>query len=79
VLVSVSEVIPPEVWLVTFDVEGKKVTFRGGAVGFNQISDFMRSLSGSAYFTNLNLVQTQQEKLPTGLEVTTFELKAMKR
>jgi len=79
VLVALSTAIPSEVWLSNFRVENSQVSFVGSSLGFNQISDFMKNLGESAYFTDLRLQNTQQATTERGAEVAVFELQAKQR
>ncbi|MGZ3687096.1 MAG: PilN domain-containing protein [Bdellovibrionota bacterium] len=79
VLLTLSGGIPTEVWLSDFKVANEDVAFKGSSLGFNQISDFMRNLNESAYFTDLHLINTQQGKDDVGADVAQFELSAKRR
>jgi len=75
---SLSAAIPQDVWLKSLKIGDKDVNFKGQSFGFVKISDFMNSLSESAYFTDLKLVSTQRDN-EGGPEVVAFELEAKKR
>lgn len=76
-LMALSTAIPQNVWLNSIKITGKDAVFKGESVGFNLISDFMKSLNESAYFTDVRLEGTQREK--DGPDLATFELGAKKR
>lgn len=78
-LSALSSTIPGEVWLVDFKLDGEDVKFNGMSLGFNQISDFMKTLNENAYFMDVRLVATQQAQDETGTNVAKFELAAKRR
>ena len=77
-LIAISSAIPSEVWLNDFRVEKTDVTFKGMALGYGQISDFMKTLNSDAFFSGIELKNSQQEKLGA-VEVASFELKGKRR
>jgi hypothetical protein len=78
-LLSLAQAVPSELWLSEFEIEKGEVTFKGGALGFNQISDFMKSLGENIYFADVELKNSEQVKETSGQEVATFELRAKRR
>ncbi len=78
-MLNMSQVIPKEVWLTEFRVQSDDVSMKGYSLGYNQISDFMKNLSESAYLSDLKLGSTQASRDETGSEVAQFELDAKKR
>ncbi|OFZ78786.1 MAG: hypothetical protein A2583_09660 [Bdellovibrionales bacterium RIFOXYD1_FULL_53_11] len=78
-LLSVATAIPKDVWLSSFKVDGPSVVFSGGSVGFNPVSDFMKTLGESAYFSELNLQKTEQTRDAAGTEIAIFELMARRK
>jgi Tfp pilus assembly protein PilN len=79
ILVSVATMIPKDVWLSELKTEKLDITMKGSSLGFNQISDFMKSLNESAYFMDVDLKNSQQSKDSSGDEFAVFELKAKRR
>lgn len=79
VLISIAEAIPKDVWLQDFKIAKGEVTMKGYSLGFNQISDFMKSLNENVYFTDVGLKNTQQAKDEAGVEVANFELSAKRK
>ena len=77
-LIAISNAIPAEVWLNDFKVEKNDVTFKGLALGYGQISDFMKALNSDAFFSGIELKNSQQEKMGS-VEVASFELKGKRR
>lgn len=78
-LASLSSSLPSDVWLNSFAVASGKAKFMGFSTNYNQISDFMKNVNDSAYFTGLGLVNTQQTKDETGADAASFELSAEMR
>jgi len=79
-LISIAESIPKDVWLTEFKVIKKEVGFKGSALGFNQISDFMKSLNENLYFADVSMKSTQQVKdKQSGSDLAEFELSAKRR
>ena len=79
ILTTLSSGIPQEVWLSDLRIQESEVSIKGSSYGFNQISDFMKNLSDSAYFKDLKLLGTQQNKDSTGVNLATFVIVAKRR
>jgi hypothetical protein len=77
-LTQLSNGIPKDVWLTEFKVDKMDISIRGASLGFNQVSDFMKNLSDSSYFVDIDLKNSQQGK-DQGYEVASFELNAKRR
>lgn len=77
-LVSIANAIPTEVWLSEFKVEKSDVIFKGAAMGFGQISDFMKNLNENAFFLGVELKNSQQDR-EGSVEIASFELKGKRR
>lgn len=77
-LIELSRVIPAEVWLANFKVDDVTCVIGGSAIGFNQLSDFMRNLRTVPYFQDVTLNQSQAVAAKVG-EVTTFDLTIKRR
>ena len=78
-LLALATSIPGEVWLSDLKIDPEGLKLKGNSLGFNQISDFMKGLNESAYFSELKLVSTVQAKDDTGQEVAAFEMSAKRR
>lgn len=76
---ALSDIIPPDVWITEFRVDGGKISLTGGSVGLDQVSKFMSNLSENIFFTELTLKSTTQERNKAGLEVSKFDLSARRR
>ena len=67
VLANLADATPDQVWLVEFTENNGAATVTGLALDNQTIATFMRSLAGSTYFTDVDLVETtqvEQEGLP---------------
>jgi hypothetical protein len=78
-MIALSGAIPQDVWLTGLKIGEQDVSFKGASLGFNQISDFMKNLNESAYFTDVRLQGSQKSKDESGAEVAGFELEAKRR
>lgn len=76
---SLAGSLPKDVWLSEFKAADNEVTFRGYSLDFNQISDFMKNLNESAYFSDVTIKNTQQAKDELGVDVASFDLVAKRR
>jgi Tfp pilus assembly protein PilN len=76
--------IPRELWLNTIKVTDDEIKVQGFSyasegTGYDQITDFMQTLSQSAFFNDVKLVNTQKDKDESGVEVASFELAAKRK
>lgn len=78
-LLTLSHIIPVEVWLSDIQLDSTSLKIKGDALDFNPISEFMKNIKETAYFKDANLRSSQQGKEETGLEVTKFEIHAERR
>lgn len=78
ILLTLATSIPKDVWLKGVKIENADVSLKGFAVGFNQVSGFMKALNESAYFSDVRLQNSQQEK-DDGKEIAAFEFAAKRR
>jgi len=78
-LLSLTTSIPTEVWLTGFELKESVINVRGGSIDINLVSDFIKKLSSTPYFKNVNLKKTDQTKDSSGLDTATFELSAVRR
>ncbi len=77
-MLSLSTGIPKDVWLSGLEYGSKGIHFRGAALGFDQITDFMKNLGDNAFLTDLKLLSSQKTT-EEGTEVTSFELEAKRK
>ena len=67
VMESLSSATPPKLWLTRFRETGGNLALDGLAIDHQTIADFLKELSSSAYFKNVDLVETtqiQQDNVP---------------
>ncbi len=60
IMESLSLATPSRLWLTEFKESGGNLTLTGLAVDNQTVADFLKSLSTSAYFANVDLVETTQ-------------------
>jgi type IV pilus assembly protein PilN len=73
VLDELSNAIPKRVWLVSFQEAGGGLSLKGAAIDNADISEFMRALQKSPYFTDVNLRFTQSDTRE-GVSIYNFEV-----
>ncbi len=61
-LLQISQTIPKDVWLTDFNVGSKDVSFSGQSMSYDQISEFLKSVQSSSYFTGVILKNVEQNK-----------------
>ena len=78
-LVVLSKSIPDDVWLSNFALTQSDIAISGLSDGFGPISDLMKNLGETAYFSDLELRgSSKAQGYPSG-DVTQFELTAKRR
>jgi Tfp pilus assembly protein PilN len=78
-LLSLSIGIPKDVWLSEINITDQEVKLKGFSLGFDQITDFMKTLGDNEFLTDLKLGDSQKAKDPTGIDVASFDLVAKKK
>jgi type IV pilus assembly protein PilN len=63
VMADLAKATPDRVWLTDFTEAGGGATITGQAVDNQIVAVFLRNLSGSPYFTNVDLVETTQDQV----------------
>jgi type IV pilus assembly protein PilN len=63
VMSDLAKATPDRVWLTDFTEAGGGATITGQAVDNQIVAVFLRNLSGSPYFTNVDLVETTQDQV----------------
>lgn len=77
-LLQLSEIVPERLWLTDFSI-GDEIKLVGKAADFNQISDFMKKLGESAYFSDVKLLTSSENREQSGLSIVGFNLSAKKK
>jgi type IV pilus assembly protein PilN len=62
VMNDLAKATPDRVWLTDVSEAGGGATITGQAVDNQIVAEFLRNLSGSPYFTNVDLVETTQDQ-----------------
>ncbi len=78
-LQMVSQSIPAEVWLQGFKYSSSEILFKGGALDFNQVSDFTKKLSESELLAEVQQDSANNGKDDRGAPVVLFELTARRK
>jgi Tfp pilus assembly protein PilN len=78
-LAALSNGIPADVWIREFGIVKEGISIRGFSMGYTEISDFMKNLGESAYFTDLKMVDAKTGKDELGYEISDFQLTAKRR
>lgn len=79
VLLSLSNIIPPEMWLSSFTLNSTDVKLSGFAMNNLQVPEFQKNLSESADFKDVNLVDQSSSREADGTEIVKFDLEAKRR
>ncbi len=73
VMDEMSSSIPKRVWITSFREQGGSLSLTGSAIDNADISEFMRALQKTPYFTEINLKFTQAD-VKDGATVYNFEI-----
>lgn len=76
VMEGLSAAVPEKLWLTQFRESGGSLTITGLAVDNQTVADFMKGLSQSPYFRNVDLVESVQVDEKTGESRKKFSLKS---
>jgi hypothetical protein len=79
ILMTLSDSIPKDVWLRDFALHDKSFKISGLSNGMDVVSDFIRNLSETIYFSDVQLKGSKSDVQKNGRELTTFELEAQRR
>jgi len=75
VMESLSSATPSRLWLTQFKEAGGALAIDGLAIDNQTIADFLKALSGSVYFRDVDLVETTQVE-QEGVPLKKFSVKA---
>lgn len=75
IMESLSLATPSRLWLTEFKESGGNLTLTGLAVDNQTVADFLKSLSTSAYFANVDLVETTQLE-QAGIPLKKFSIRS---
>jgi hypothetical protein len=80
VLLGLSNIIPPDVWLSNFSLTATDVKLSGYAMTNLQVPEFQKNLSESADFKDVTLVSQTSTKDPSSqIDIVHFDLEAKRR
>ncbi|MDX1604971.1 MAG: PilN domain-containing protein [Candidatus Competibacterales bacterium] len=71
--------LPPDVYIQSFNFQGNRITLRGDARLNNVVSDFMRELEQSPVFGEPSLSVVSSEQVGPDVPVSNFELSVSQR
>lgn len=77
ILIQISQVIPKNVWLSSFQLSNKDATFFGQSTSYEEVSEFLKAVQSSSYFSNVNLKNVEQKKVDQKLQ--NFSITANRR
>ncbi len=79
-LLHIAQNIPEEVWLTEIQVKDDAVNFAGATPGYTQVSDLLKALNESSFFSEINLRGIEETTSTTREQrVQTFQINAKKR
>lgn len=75
ILKEIAQTIPSNAWITSLESASHLLKIKGGAIDPMQVSEFMKSLNSSAYFTDVKLVNQSTANDPrTQTETVIYEL-----
>jgi Tfp pilus assembly protein PilN len=79
-LLTLSNGLPPDVWISKFELADMGVKLEGMSLGgLNPVSDLMKNLGESTYFSDLKLISSKKGRDTLNLETDDFTLTAKRR
>ncbi|HIF98682.1 MAG TPA: hypothetical protein EYQ54_16950 [Myxococcales bacterium] len=73
---ELAEQTPERLWMTNLSTMNGKVRLEGASLDNVVVADFLRSLNGSDYFDNVDLIRTDREKPVNGVRLVKFEITA---
>jgi len=73
---ELADQIPERLWLTSLSTDNGKVRLEGASLDNTIVADFLRSLNGSDYFDNVNLIRTDRDTPINGVRLVKFEITA---
>lgn len=70
---ELNKIVPDKLWLTEFEEKGGNVSVKGVALNEKTVAEFMRGLTASDYFKDVDLVQTAQQ-IEKDLKLQKFQL-----
>ncbi len=81
-LLQIAQTIPESVWLNELRLDEKAIQLVGSTPAYTDVSDFMKTLNSTSYFSDISLngIQENQNQLTSkGERYQNFELRALRR
>ena len=76
ILDELSKSTPNRLWLTALSTEGVRITVEGDSLDTSVVADFLRSLNGSPYFTEVDLERTSSGSQVEGVKLVHFVITA---
>ena len=76
ILDELSKNTPNRLWLTALSTEGIRITVEGDSLDTSVVADFLRSLNGSPYFTEVDLERTSSGAQVEGVKLVHFVITA---
>lgn len=76
ILDELSKNTPSRLWLTALSTEGVRITVEGDSLDTSVVADFLRSLNGSPYFTEVDLERTSSAAQAEGVKLVHFVITA---
>ena len=76
ILDELSKNTPNRLWLTALSTEGVRITVEGDSLDTSVVADFLRSLNGSPYFTEVDLERTSSGSQVEGVKLVHFVITA---
>ena len=73
---ELAENTPERLWVTSLSTENGKVRLEGASLDNVVVADFLRSLNGSEFFNNVDLIRTDRGTPINGVRLVKFEITA---
>jgi type IV pilus assembly protein PilN len=73
---ELAEQTPERLWMTSLSTMNGKVRLEGASLDNVVVADFLRSLNGSDYFDNVDLIRTHRGEPVDGVRLVKFEISA---
>lgn len=77
ILIQTSQVIPKNVWLSSFTLTNHDASLSGQSTSYEEVSEFLKAIQSSSYFSNVILKTVEQKKIENKLQ--NFSISANRR
>jgi type IV pilus assembly protein PilN len=73
---ELSDRVPERLWLTAITTKGKQIKLEGKSLDTGVVADFLRSLNGSPFFSNVDLDKTSGGDVVRGVRLVKFVIRA---